>query len=281
MSRMWSAAATTGRNARARSSSGLAAVPSSSPADQMRLRLCTSWRLSNGRVGSNDAYAATLAKLMVSVPIRGRTPVSSRCVAATMPQISLPCVSALMSTWGPGWHAQPLAEAPDALATETVLCSTGDVQVPERHLDAPLASGSPLRALLQNGSANTAPTGQPFLILIEGHLQIDGALTCDDTDGATHLIVLGDARMHNAVVGGQLLYVQSALQVADLLWGDYNHGGLTVRGGLTARVALFTDEYPVDITGPEQVEFLMDEVRGVPHLAEFSSEIVGIVFPPE
>ncbi len=180
------------------------------------------------------------------------------------------------------WIAQRLAEDPDALVTETVLCITGDVQVPELHLDAPLASGSPLRALLQGGNnTNQAPTGQPFLILIEGHLQIDGALTCDDTDGATHLVVLGDARMHNAVVGGQLLYVQGALQVADLLWGDYNHGGLTVRGGLTARVALFTDEYPVDITGPEQVEFLMDEVRGVPHLAEFSSEIVGIVFLPE
>ena len=180
------------------------------------------------------------------------------------------------------WIAQRLAEDPDALVTETVLCITGDVQVPELHLDAPLASGSPLRALLQGGNnTNQAPTGQPFLILIEGHLQIDGALTCDDTDGATHLVVLGDARMDNAVVGGQLLYVQGALQVADLLWGDYNHGGLTVRGGLTARVALFTDEYPVDITGPEQVEFLMDEVRSVPHLAEFSSEIVGIVFPPE
>ncbi len=178
--------------------------------------------------------------------------------------------------------SQRLAEDPDALVTETVLCITGDVQVPELHLDAPLTSGSPLRALLQDGNnTNQAPTGQPFLILIEGHLQIDGALTCDDTDGATHLVVLGDARMDNAVVGGQLLYVQGALHVADLLWGDYNHGGLTVRGGLTARVALFTDEYPVDITGPEQVEFLMDEVRGVPHLAEFSSEIVGIVFPPE
>lgn len=180
------------------------------------------------------------------------------------------------------WISQRLAEDPDALATETVLCITGDVQVPELHLDAPLASGSPLRTLLQGGNnTNQAPTGQPFLILIEGHLQIDGALTCDDTDGATHLVVLGDARMHNAVVGGQLLYVQGTLKVADLLWGDYNHGGLTVRGGLTARVALFSDEYHVDITGPEQVEFLMDEVRSVPHLAEFSSEIVGIVFPPD
>ena len=179
------------------------------------------------------------------------------------------------------WIAQRLAEATDALATDTVLCITGDVQVPELHLDAPLASGGPLRALLQGGIDAPAPTGPPFLVLIEGHLQIDGALTCDDTDGATHLIVLGDARLHNAVVGGQLLYVQGALQVADLLWGHGPHGGLTVRGGLTARVALFTGEYPMDIAGPEQVEFLMDEVRGVPHLAEFASEIAGIVFTPE
>ena len=182
------------------------------------------------------------------------------------------------------WMAERLAEDPTALADETVLWITGDVQWPELHLDAPLASGSPQRRWwhsLQTGADHTPIPRSLFLILVDGHLRIDGALTCDDTDGATHLIVLGDARMHNAVVGGQLLYVQGALQVADLLWGDYNHGGLTVRGGLTARVALFTDEYPVDITGPEQVEFLMDEVRGVPHLAEFSSEIVGIVFPPE
>ena len=179
------------------------------------------------------------------------------------------------------WIAQRFAQDPDALSTEVVLWITGDVQVPELHLDAPLASGSPLRSLLQGVRTKPAATDPPFLILIEGHLQIDGALTCDDTDGATHLIVLGDAGVRNAVVGGQLLYVQGALQVADLLWGDYNHGDLTVRGGLTARVALFTDEYHVDITGPEQVEFLLDEVRGVPSLVEFSAEAAGLVFAPE
>ncbi len=179
------------------------------------------------------------------------------------------------------WMAERLAQDPATLADETVLWITGDVQVPELHLDAPLASDSPLRALLESGAAGTTPKRPPFLVLIEGHLQIDGALTCDDTDGATHLIVRGDARMHNAVVGGQLLYVQGALQVADLLWGDYNHGELTVRGELVARVALFTDEYTVNIAGTEQVEFLMDEVRSVPHLAEFTHEIAGIVFLPE
>ena len=179
------------------------------------------------------------------------------------------------------WIAQRLADDPQALAGETALCISGDVQLPELHLDAPLASGSPLRALMHGGDPATTPRSQPFLIFIEGHLQIDGALTCDNTDGAASLIVLGNARVHNAVVGGQLVYVQGALTVTDLLWGDYNHGELTVRGELIARVALFTDEYHVNITGPERVDFLLDEVRGVPNLAEFSSEIAGIVFPPE
>ena len=121
----------------------------------------------------------------------------------------------------------------------------------------------------------------PFLILVDGDLRIDGALTSADTDGTTHLIVTGNAHLHNAVVGGQLVYVQDALQVNELLWGHYNHGELRVRGGLQARVALFTDEYHVHIAGPEQVEFLLDEVRGVPNRAEFSTEIVGAVFAPE
>ncbi|WP_370628115.1 YncE family protein [Acidovorax sp. sif0732] len=181
------------------------------------------------------------------------------------------------------WIAGRLAQDPAALAAETVLCIAGDVQLTALHLDAALASGSPLRTLLQGGGAHPAHpalAGQPFLILIEGCLQIDGALTCDGTGGAAHLAVLGDASLRNAVVGGQRLHVQGALRVADLLWGDGRHGGLAVRGGVQARVALFTDAYPVDITGPEQVEFLMDEVRGIPHRAEFSSEIAGIVFPP-
>lgn len=180
------------------------------------------------------------------------------------------------------WMAERLAEDPGALADEIALWITGDVQVPEMHLDAPLASGSPLRDMLERSAPGTAtPKRAPFLILVEGHLQVDGALTCDNTDGATHLIVRGNAQVHNAVVGGQLLYVQGALRVQDLLWGHYNHGELRVHGGLQARVALFTDEYHLHIEGPEQVEFLLDEVRPVPHLAEFSGEVLGAMFAPD
>ena len=182
------------------------------------------------------------------------------------------------------WIAQRLAEEPDALADEATLWITGDAHWPALHLDAPLAPGSPLRQWLHDvpdGPGDASVPHAPFLILVDGDLRIDGALTSADTDGTTHLIVTGNAHLHNAVVGGQLVYVQGALQVNALLWGHYNHGDLRVRGGLQARVALFTDEYHVDITGPEQVEFLLDEVRGVPNRAEFSAEIVGAVFAPE
>lgn len=176
---------------------------------------------------------------------------------------------------------QHLAPGPAALAQGWALCITGDVQLPALDLDAPLASGSPLRALWQDGAGDAPDHTQPLLILVDGQLQIDGALTCARTDGAAHLAVLGGARMRNAVIGGQLLYVQGALEVADLLWCDGPGGALCVRGGLAARVALFTGQCAVDVAGPQQVEVLMDEVRGVPHRAEFSSEIAGIVFSPE
>lgn len=182
------------------------------------------------------------------------------------------------------WIAHHLASDPDELGGETVLHITGDVQLPELHLDAPLAPGSALRTWLQTHAGSAVEASTPctaFLILIEDNLQIDGALTCDDTDGTTHLVVTGNAHMHNAVVGGQLVSVGGTLTVADLLWGHYSHGDLRVRGGLSARVAVFTDEYHLDINGPEQVEFLLDEVRDIVHLAEFSSEVVAAVFAPE
>lgn len=182
------------------------------------------------------------------------------------------------------WIAERLATDPDKLGGEMVLHITGNLQLPELRLDAPLVTGSALSTWLQDqqdGAIETKLPRAPFLILVDGNLQIDGALTCDDIDGTTHLVVTGNTHAHNAVVGGQLLSVGGALQVDDLLWGHYNHGELRVRGGLTARVAVFTDEYHVHIEGPEQVEFLLDEVRGVAHLAEFSCDAVGAVFAPE
>lgn len=166
----------------------------------------------------------------------------------------------------------------------SVLHITGDVVWPALHLNHPLQPGSAPHTWLLGLGAETPPAAAkgPVLILIEGNLRIDGALTSDGAHRTTHLVVTGDAHVRNAVVDGQLLQVQGALQVDDLLWGHGHQGAVQVHGGLQARVALFTLGYGVQIHGAEQVEFLMDEVRpGVRHRAEFASEIVEAVFPPE
>ena len=168
------------------------------------------------------------------------------------------------------------------LAAEQVLHIQGDLALPHLHLNAALDRGSALLALVTEADAGApVPPEAPYLLLVEGDLHIAGALTADAKGTVPHLIVLGAARLGNAVVADALVQVQQGLVVEGLLWGDYNHGELRVQGGLQARVALFTDEFHVHVAGPEQVEFLLDEVRGVPHRAEFSSEIMGAVFPAE
>ncbi|WP_428001966.1 WD40 repeat domain-containing protein [Acidovorax sp.] len=180
------------------------------------------------------------------------------------------------------WIAKRLRDDPEELADETAAWITGDMQWPELHLDTPLVADGGLHHLAQTQpDAAPLPRRAPYLVLIEGNLRIDGALTASDTDGTTNLVVLGSLQVQHAVIGGQLVYVQGALTVDELLWGHYNHGDLQVNGGLTARVALFTDEYHVQVAGGEQVEFLLDEARGGPSLAEFSAEVAGLVFAPE
>ncbi|KQO15297.1 hypothetical protein ASF11_11445 [Acidovorax sp. Leaf76] len=174
--------------------------------------------------------------------------------------------------------SERLQHEPGELDQELVLYLQGDVTVPELHLNAALDSNHPLHALLA-GAAQVGET--PYLVLIDGSLQIDGALTAEDDGDAAHLVVLGSAHLRDAVLAGSLLYVRDALAVDDLLWGDGSSGALQAPGGLQARVALFTDDFTVHVQGPEQVEFLMDEVRSVAHRAEFGSEIVGAVFPDE
>ena len=180
------------------------------------------------------------------------------------------------------WIAKRLHDDPEELADETAAWIAGDVQWPELHLDTPLvADGGLLRLAQGQAEPVTLPRSTPYLVLVEGSLRIDGALSASNTDGTTNLVVLGSLHVQHAVIGGQVVYVQGALTVDELLWGHYNHGDLQVNGGLSARVALFTDEYHVQVAGGEQVEFLLDEARGVPSLAEFSAEVAGLVFLPE
>lgn len=167
----------------------------------------------------------------------------------------------------------------DSLKDELVLVVDGNLQLPSLDLDAPLAEGSPLRAVV----GDVGPSDeQVYLIFIKGSLAVDGAVTNLDTDGATSVVVMGDVQVGNAVIGGQLFDVRGSLVARDLFWGDYNHGSLRVAGDMTARVAVFTDEYDYAVSGKEQFEFLLDDT--LPRrrcLNEFSSEAVPAVFLPE
>ncbi|MBK8335890.1 MAG: WD40 repeat domain-containing protein [Sterolibacteriaceae bacterium] len=172
--------------------------------------------------------------------------------------------------------SQRLEEGAEDLDAEWVVHVKGNASLPALDLDAALAKGSPLRARIE--PSDDLPE-TPFLILVEGNLEVDAAIVSEDARGAAGLVVLGDLHAHDVVVGGQLLYVLGTLAVRDLLWGDGDRGELRVLGGATARVALFTDDCHVRIGGGERFNFLFDEIRGVHSLAEFSSEEIAAVFP--
>ncbi len=92
-----------------------------------------------------------------------------------------------------------------------------------------------------------------FLILVGGNLTVDSYIYNENTDGATGLVVLGDLRGQNVVVGGQELYIGGNLYVEELFWGDYNHGDLTVKGDAAATLFIDTDEYHVNIDGKKDI----------------------------
>ncbi len=172
--------------------------------------------------------------------------------------------------------AQRLKDDEEDLAGQPVVHVKASISLASLDLDASLADGSPLRARME--PADDFPE-TPFLVLVEGNLDIDGAIFNADTRGAASLMVLGDLRAHDVVVGGQLLYVLGTLAVRDLLWGDGDGGELRVLCGAASRVALFTDGCQVAIDGGERFNFLFDEVRCVPSLAEYSRETIAAVFP--
>lgn len=98
----------------------------------------------------------------------------------------------------------------------------------------------------------------PF-ILVNGNLKA-GNIFNAETDGSTGLIVLGNLEADNIVVGGQEIYVTGNLTVKDLFWGDYNHGGLLVKGSIQAKVFLNTDY------GVEHARFLEENNIQIAHL---------------
>lgn len=112
-----------------------------------------------------------------------------------------------------------------------------------------LYEGDATLAGLQLDDAGDDDGEDVLLYLVTGNLTVDGDVYCNTTDGAISLVVLGDLRARNLIVGGQEIYVGGDLAVEELFWGDYNHGLLTVQGAASAEVCLQTDDYDIKVYG--------------------------------
>lgn len=134
------------------------------------------------------------------------------------------------------WAVRRNQRNPGEFDDEPVLALDGPSALDQLDLDDPLGDGS-----------------RVFLIHIQGDLDVAGAVVNENTDGAAGLIVSGSLRCRNAAVGGQEIYVRGDLDVAEMYWGDYNHGSLIVAGDAAARLFLVTEDYGVDLRGEHRV----------------------------
>ncbi|MCY1280263.1 hypothetical protein D3C80_656730 [compost metagenome] len=128
----------------------------------------------------------------------------------------------------------------DEVETEEnlVLYVEGDLHLDRLNLDDPL---SPWREGDDGGA-------HPWFILVTGNVVIEQHIWSLETDGACGLIVLGNLTARNAMVGGQQVFVGGDLDIAELYWGDYNHGCMYVRGDTKAALLIQTD-YDMTLLG--------------------------------
>ncbi|MFN9727288.1 hypothetical protein [Acidovorax sp.] len=191
----------------------------------------------------------------------------------------------------------PLVNQADGLAlhiTDDVYLTHLDLNHPLTDLgawvDGALPDGAALGDAQLHGGHHAPARGLDIgLVLIEASLYLNGSLTANNEpqpdDGNSgpalpaHIVVTGSLHARNAVLAGTRLDIDGALHIADLLWCQGDQGMLAVRGAVHARVAVFTGGHGLHFAATQDISFLIDEVRGGPHLAEFSCEAVGAVFP--
>jgi len=85
-------------------------------------------------------------------------------------------------------------------------------------------------------------------VVVNGSLEVKTWVCNDDEDGALGLFVRHDMSAANVVTGGQELFVAGDLDVAEVLWGTYNHGEYKVGGVLRAGLVI-QDDFHVDAAG--------------------------------
>ena len=121
---------------------------------------------------------------------------------------------------------------------------------------------------------------QGALLWVNGHLQLQGALTSDDNNAPVHLLVMGQAEMECALLGGQQLHVQGDLMVRTLCWGDGAAGGLTVLGHLRAQAGLFTRGYRTAFNQQPHGDFWWQEASPLEAPAS-DAEALALLLAPE
>lgn len=93
-----------------------------------------------------------------------------------------------------------------------------------------------------------------LLIFVRGDVRVAQTISNPSSDGASGLIVQGNLQCRSAVVGGQEIYVSGDLEVAELFWGDYNHGSVVVKGNASAQMAIATEAYRVNVEGERRFD---------------------------
>ncbi|SFW86193.1 hypothetical protein [Chitinophaga sancti] len=104
-----------------------------------------------------------------------------------------------------------------------------------------------------------------FGIVVAGDLIVNGNILNENTDGACSLVVLGNLKAKNIIVGGQLIYVTGYVAVQELLMGIYNHGEFTSHSYVWAPVVI-ADDYRFqfeDFAGVKVLDFNGDDDKEI------------------
>ncbi len=134
-----------------------------------------------------------------------------------------------------------------------VLWHQGDLALPLLALDA----------LPIPGTAHDSERA-PWLLWVQGDLQLEGALLASETGGNAHLLVSGALHARQALLGPGLVAVGGALRLQELLWGDGANGRLHVGGAVAARWALLSGGYAACWQGPADLPWWLDAAAEAP-----------------
>ena len=79
------------------------------------------------------------------------------------------------------------------------------------------------------------------VLVVFGDLILDGGLLNTDMDGGPVLLVQGNVKARNLISGGSDIIVMGNADISDVVFANYNHGYLEVKGQLSAGLLVMVD----------------------------------------